>query len=137
MVPGFFRKRKRAVADEDPAERAGQLFDQGLNCAQAVLQANCGPREREWMDVAAAFGGGIGDSRCLCGAVSGGVMALGLRGQGRKAARLVAAFKKRNGTTCCKGLSAPYRWMSAEHQANCRRITVETTGDVARLLGRP
>jgi len=37
-------------------------------------------------------------------------------------------------TTCCCGLSKDYRWLSFEHKANCRRITVAAAGKVARLL---
>lgn len=67
--------------------RTEELFRGGLHCAEAVLQAvlesqglgeaECSPR------VATAFGGGVGRSKKgLCGALSGGLMALGyLRGR--------------------------------------------------------
>lgn len=115
-------------------ERAGDLFASGLNCAQAVFQVGTGIDDPKLMEMAKAFGGGIGGSKCLCGAVSGGVMALGLMGKGNKAADLMAAFKERNRVTCCVALSRPYTWKSREHLANCRRITEEAAELVERLL---
>lgn len=131
-----FKRRKKPVlpGNAAAAERAGCLFDAGLNCTQSVLQATTGIDDPAMMEMADAFGGGIGDSQCLCGAVTGGVMALGLKGKGKQSAKLVAAFRERNKVTCCKALSAPYRWLSREHLANCRRITVETAELVDRLL---
>ncbi|WP_432823833.1 C-GCAxxG-C-C family protein [Trichloromonas sp.] len=130
----LLKKRVELVEGEGVAEKAGRLFDSGLNCTQAVLQACIGLDDPQLMKMAEAFGGGIGDSRCLCGAVTGGVMALGLKGKGKKAARLMEEFKARNRVTCCKSLSAPYPWLSKEHLANCRRITAETAAMVERLL---
>ncbi|TYO95207.1 C_GCAxxG_C_C family probable redox protein [Geothermobacter ehrlichii] len=127
-------KKSDTESDESVAEKAGRLFDRGNNCAQAVLQATLGIDDPRLLDVAAAFGSGIGGQKCLCGAVSGGVMALGLAGRPRLAGRLVAKFRRRNRTTCCKALSAPFRWMSREHLANCRRLTAETATLVNELL---
>ncbi|NIQ93951.1 MAG: C_GCAxxG_C_C family protein [Desulfuromonadales bacterium] len=105
-----------------------------MNCTQAVLQATIGVDDPQMMEMAEAFGGGIGDSKCLCGAVSGGVMALGLSGKGKKSGALVKLFKEQNRATCCAALSRPYRWQSREHLANCRRITEETAAMVEKLL---
>jgi len=58
------------------------IFNQGYNCAQAVLMA-CGPElgmERETCTrVAAAFGAGIARTGETCGAVTGALMVLGLQ----------------------------------------------------------
>ena len=83
--------------------------------------------------MAEAFGGGIGESGCLCGAVSGGVMALGLLGEKKRNGELVAAFRKEFGTTCCRGLSKDHRWLSPEHKANCRQLTVGAASMVEKL----
>lgn len=67
--------------------RTEELFRSGLHCAEAVLQAvleSQGVGEAEFSPrVATAFGGGVGRSKkSLCGALSGGLMALGyLRGR--------------------------------------------------------
>ena len=119
---------------DSPADFAGRLFDSGMNCAQAVLQATTGIDDPKMMAIAEAFGGGVGDSKCLCGAVTGGVMALASEGRGDRSGELVASFRERNKVTCCVVLSRPYRWLSREHRANCRRMTCETAAEVNRLL---
>ncbi len=126
--------RKAAAAAGDSAAKAGVLFDGGYNCAQAVLQATTGRSDPELLVMAEAFGGGIGESGCLCGAVTGGVMALGLEGRGDRSGALVAAFRKAFRTTCCRGLSKDYQWLSHEHLANCRSITTATAAMVEELL---
>jgi len=134
MLAKILRLRERPRPDAEAGERAGQLFASGLNCAQAVLQACSGKDSPEMMAMAKGFGGGVGGSKCLCGAISGGVMALGLAGKDNRAAKLVEAFKEKNRVTCCVALSKPYKWKSREHLTNCRRITEETAGIVERLL---
>lgn len=134
---GVLRRRRAqqtAAQVDDCAAKAGALYDGGYNCTQAVLQATTGRSDPELLAMAEAFGGGIGASGCLCGAVTGGVMALGLKGQGARSGELMAAFREEFRTTCCRGLSKDYRWLSREHKANCRRITVATAGMVAKLL---
>lgn len=128
------RARKAAATTGDSGARAGVLFDGGYNCAQAVLQAATGRDDPELLAMAEAFGSGIGESGCLCGAVTGGVMALGLKGRGDRSGALVAAFRKSFRTTCCRGLSKDYQWLSREHLANCRHVTVATAAMVEELL---
>lgn len=127
--------RNKPVADESVRDCAGRLFASGLNCAQAVLQATAGVDDPALMAIAKAFGGGIGNSKCLCGAISGGVMALGLKGKGGKSGDLVKLFKEQHRVTCCSALSRPYKWKSKEHLANCRKLTEDTAEIVEKLLG--
>ncbi|MFA5516054.1 MAG: C-GCAxxG-C-C family protein [Desulfuromonadales bacterium] len=135
MLKFFRRKTKRNTQENTNArEEAGRLFAAGQNCAQAVLQATTGIDDPQMLKMAKAFGGGVGGSKCLCGAVSGGVMALGLREKGHLADRLVDEFRQAQGATCCIALSRKFRWNSKEHKANCRLITEETAETVARLL---
>lgn len=66
---------------ERHGERAYELFLGGCNCAQAVLLAfapDAGLTERQALQIASSFGGGIGGMREVCGAVSGMLMAAGL-----------------------------------------------------------
>jgi C_GCAxxG_C_C family probable redox protein len=65
------------------AEKAVDYFKQDYNCAQSVLltmQEYYGIR-RNWLipKIATAFGGGIGRRGSLCGALTGAVMAIGLK----------------------------------------------------------
>lgn len=122
---------------ESSAELAGEFYDRGFSCARSVLQASTGSTHPELLAAVAGFGCGIGKSGCLCGAVTGGVMALGLKGRGKQSGELVAVFKEAFQTTCCRGLSRGYPWMSKEHRANCRKITVEATRMVEVLLRNP
>lgn len=62
-------------------EAARAYFTRGYNCAQAVFLAfheEMGMDERTAARLASSFGGGMGKLREVCGAVSGGLMALGL-----------------------------------------------------------
>ena len=70
-------------------EKAGTIFGSGLNCAQAVFGTfaeELGVSENEALRIAACFGGGMqkGDA---CGAVTGALMALGLRYEGTVVSR--------------------------------------------------
>lgn len=64
------------------SDDAKDLFNQGFNCAQAVCGAyagQLGSSREEGLRVSAAFGGGVGRTGQTCGAVSGALMALGLK----------------------------------------------------------
>ena len=133
----FTRKRRKTILEniqKTPAEKARQLYRSGDNCAQAVLQATCPGVSEELVEMAKVFGGGIDDSKCLCGAVAGGTMSLSLQGLGDTASELVAEFRAQFKTTCCKGLTARYEWLSKEHIQSCLELTAETADLVARLL---
>ena len=63
-------------------KRAREFFLSGYNCAQSVLMAysaELGMDEATAARISSSFGGGIGRMREICGAISGGCMALGLR----------------------------------------------------------
>lgn len=63
------------------SEDAVARFDSGLNCSQAVLAAfaaDYGLEEQSACRVAAGFGGGVGRTGGICGAVTGAIMVLGL-----------------------------------------------------------
>ena len=65
----------------DHEQRAGELFLQGYNCAQAVVVAFCdvtGLTPEMAAKLASSFGGGMGRMREVCGAVSGMLMVAGL-----------------------------------------------------------
>ena len=115
-------------------QKAGKLFAKGLNCTQAVLQATTGRKDKDIMKMAKAFGGGISDRKCICGAITGGLMALGLNGKSKKSGELIDRFRNDQGATCCVALSRGLKWKSKEHLNNCRRITEETAKTVSDML---
>lgn len=64
------------------AEKAVERFNKGYNCAQSVLLTmfEYWNGDSELIPkIATGFGGGIGRCGSVCGALAGGVMALGIR----------------------------------------------------------
>ena len=64
------------------AAAADRYFQEGFNCAQAVLRTIAEARGMECPrcipGIALAMGGGVGHTGGICGAASGGVLAIGL-----------------------------------------------------------
>ncbi|MBP8303915.1 MAG: C_GCAxxG_C_C family protein [Phycisphaerae bacterium] len=95
-------------------------FTSGYNCAQAVLFAfapDLGLDPDVALRLACGFGGGIARRQEVCGAISGGVIALGLRhgrGEGQdktvtaetyaKVNDLLSTFEAAHGTHICRVL---------------------------------
>ncbi len=92
----------------------------GYNCAQAVLYAygpDLGLEAERALRIATGLGAGLGRRGETCGAVTGGVLALGLKyGRGtqqdrsatetayQKTQELMAAFERVHGSCCCRTL---------------------------------
>jgi C_GCAxxG_C_C family probable redox protein len=92
-------------------------FAEGFNCSQAVFSSYAkGIDEKAALKIASGFGGGMGRMADTCGAVTGAMMALGLRFGGtspdreakeRAYARIrefADRFKARNGSLVCRDL---------------------------------
>jgi C_GCAxxG_C_C family probable redox protein len=95
-------------------ERAVDFFEEGFNCCQAVL-SSYGPRfglDRESaLKIASGFGGGVGHLGESCGAVTGALMVIGLKGDAsapeatyRLVDRFLDKFKARQGSIFCRQL---------------------------------
>jgi len=101
-------------------DRAVEMMAAGANCAQAVLCAFCdelGLEKGKAFKLATGFGAGMGRKQEVCGAVTGGIMALGLRHgmaeEGDKEAKeatyrltreLMARFTSEFGSFLCREL---------------------------------
>lgn len=108
------------------------------HCAEAVLEAI---RRHFASDISesvvctvSGFGGGS-SSGCICGAVSGGTVAIGLVLQDKKATthltkELHIWFKEKYGVTCCKTIRAN------NPKGVCPMLTGEVAGKIAEMLGR-
>jgi C_GCAxxG_C_C family probable redox protein len=99
---------------------AVEKFLSGFNCAQSVLYAfgpELGLDGETALKVATGLGGGMGGRGEVCGAVTGGILALGLKyGRGEKAEKgvtreayqktgeLMAAFERVHGSCMCRSL---------------------------------
>lgn len=102
------------------SEYAMERFLNGCNCSQAVFTSYCtelGIEEKLGLKLACPFGGGMGHSGEVCGAVSGALLAIGLKyGQDsvddkqakadnyRIANDFINRFKKLNGSVNCTQL---------------------------------
>ena len=88
----------------DREQTARELFKSNYNCAQSVFGAFCGDfglEDHTALKIASGFGGGIRHGE-VCGAVSGAVMAIGLK----------CGYNGRNGL---------------DHKAYCNDKTIEFT----------
>ncbi|MBR1482389.1 MAG: C_GCAxxG_C_C family protein [Ruminococcus sp.] len=90
-------------------------FQNGCNCAQAVLLAFCedyGMDRDTALMVAASFGSGMGGLRETCGTVTGANMVIGLaKGKNRAEANrcfreFAERFRAKNGSLVCRELLA-------------------------------
>jgi len=141
---------------QDPAqiarERAEHLYKSGQYlCSEAVLLvANeylGRPMPDEVIRLASGFPVGMGKAGCVCGAIAGGVMALGLKlgrsAPGGETPGLFAAvkelhdrFQKRRRSVCCRVLIKDLEFGSAQHIEQCVSITGEVAADVIQILRR-
>ena len=117
-------------------EEAEQLYRSGkYHCAEAVMETirrQFAPELPESIvGTVSGFGGGS-SSGCICGAVSGGTVALGLLiGDKKETTRLTKDlhdwFKGKYGVTCCKTIRQT-------HKGVCPMLTGEVAGKVAEML---
>ncbi|MDE7327331.1 MAG: C-GCAxxG-C-C family protein [Lachnospiraceae bacterium] len=105
---------------ESRAQKAGELFMEGCNCAQAVFVTYAdlyGFDSATAMRIAASFGAGMGRMREVCGAVSGMLLVAGMetgaiKGCDQEGKRrnyevvqhLAARFKDEFGSIICREL---------------------------------
>jgi len=137
------RKAQPSLDGLESAERcqlqAEALYRSGrYHCAEAVLEAirrEFTPKTPEAVvATVSGFGGGSG-SGCICGAVSGGTVAIGLVVQDKKATthltrELHIWFRERFGVTCCKTIR------ENNDKGICPRLTGEVAGKIAEMLSR-
>jgi C_GCAxxG_C_C family probable redox protein len=136
------KKAKRSLEGLEQAEicqlEAEALYRSGkYHCAEAVLEVvrkHFSPETpQSVVGTVSGFGGGSG-AGCICGAVAGGTVALGLVLHDKKATthltkELHTWFKEKYGVTCCKTIRQT-------HKGACPVLTGEVAGKVAEMLGR-
>jgi C_GCAxxG_C_C family probable redox protein len=101
-------------------QAAEELFLQGYNCAQAVSHAcagNCGVSPELVVKLATGFGAGMGRQQEICGAVTGGILALGLRG-----GRALGDDKARTDETYAAVRTLQERFAAKHGSCNCREL---------------
>lgn len=134
----------------DVRETAEGYFDRGeFFCSEAVVHTINELLDwrfpEEVTKLASAFPIGLGKSGCLCGAVSGGAIALGMvygRNHGEAmddkmfpvAADLHNHVKALYGSTCCRVMVKNFEFKTPERKAHCVKITGEVAAWVAEQL---
>lgn len=148
-----WQERVAFLTPETVESRAEEFFAKGgFHCAESMLlafsEALAVPVDLRYVR---GFGGGLGQTRCLCGAVNGASVILGLllsenrggdqaRGGGRDHGRrsevdraiqkLETLFKERYKANCCKWLTRKIEWGTPSHLEHC----VSLTGETAKML---
>jgi C_GCAxxG_C_C family probable redox protein len=161
---GIKKMKECSIADGEPRytpqteavivqirERARNLFEtRQMLCTEAVVvtinsSLDGGLTDVQAVAMAAPFCMGLGESGCMCGALSGAVMVTGLflgkdqpyrnRRDLRESARqLHDAFKASNGATCCRVLSQKVKHDKKAHFQQCADLTAESAEMAARLI---
>jgi len=152
---------ERSMENLGIAEKTEQAarghFREGFNCAECVLLGYMDTHDTgmssDILTLITGFGGGIGRTRNICGAISGAVMSLGFE-KGRKNpcqelepkeraaelgtiypifADLVNEIKDHYGTLLCSELSAPFEdFDGRERKKNCQEIVGFCAGLAAK-----
>lgn len=147
---------------KETGERAGFYFEERLNCAESVFKAIFDTVNTDLpgavLAVMSGFGGGVGASGNVCGALSGGTAALGLvygrrnplslpmeertKTYGKDGApglyrlfnQLPNRFKERFGTVNCAELIKPWHIEAPERRERCNQIVSETASIAMSIL---
>jgi C_GCAxxG_C_C family probable redox protein len=144
-------QKPEALVELVKAKARNLFLTRQLQCAQAVLcTLNEGLRGGLRRDVAARLASGLaeglGGSGCLCGALSGGVLALGLfmgnggrrllnaSGSSYSTALLHREFAERFGSACCKVLSKKVRRDAKAHFDQCADLTGAAAEIASRII---
>ncbi|MGE5370740.1 MAG: C-GCAxxG-C-C family protein [Solirubrobacterales bacterium] len=130
--------------------RAEEMYKTGQYlCSEAVfvvVNEYLGqPMPNEAVKLASGFPVGMGSAGCSCGALTGGIMALGMK-YGRtlpgqevpemlpKAKELHDWFKKEYRSTCCRVLVQKVEFGQQEHIEQCTRITGAVAEKVLKMV---
>lgn len=145
---------KHEISVQKVKKDAEDLFRGGFFCSEAVMSSIRTNFELDIpelvVSMASGFPVGIGRSKCLCGAVSGGVMALGLffgrtkQGDPKVEKNLEVAkelhdyFKEANGKNalCCRILTKEFDMGQGEHKEQCIAFTGLVAEKVAQIVVR-
>jgi C_GCAxxG_C_C family probable redox protein len=133
---------------DEGVRHAMECWSKGYNCAESVLRGVCFGMEVELPDkalmMATPFGGGIGRSEDVCGALVGGVMGIGaIKGRTTSVqdklpsyaatGRLYRRFHDEFGSTCCRVLNKS-DFKSSEHKERCGRFVAEAASMAVQIL---
>lgn len=144
---------KKEISIKKIKNEAEELYRKGdFFCSEAIVSAIKNNFELDMPDemiaMASGFPIGIGKSKCVCGAVSGGVMCLGYffgrtKGGDTKVQKTFAlanelqeSFKNNHKVLCCKVLTHGMDMASGEHKEQCISFTGEIAEKTAEIIVR-
>ncbi len=148
---------KREVSVKKVQQDAENYFGNGFFCCEALVASIMDNFEldipREVIGMASGMAVGAGRSGCMCGALNGGVLALGIffgRSQlsGKDDPKVVKCmalthelhdwFKQATGknSTCCRVLTREFDMSKGEHFQQCVHFTGMTAAKVAEIVIR-
>lgn len=147
---------KKEVSIKKIRNDAEQLFREGkFYCSEAVVSSIRSNFQldmpKEMIAMASGFPVGIGKSKCVCGAVSGGILSIGYffgRTEGsspndpksqktlKLANELQQSFKNNHNVLCCKILTKGMDMASGEHKEQCISFTGEIAEKTAEIIVR-
>lgn len=135
-------------------KEASNLYGE-FYCSEAIVSVIADNMEldipKEYLvAMSSGFPGGVGGSKCICGAVSGGVMAIGIffgrstpgdekvKKMMELSAELHDWFKKENekNSLCCRVLTRNFEWEGEQHRKQCAFYTGIVAKQVAQILIR-
>jgi len=138
---------KKIKNDAEELFRKGDFF-----CSEAIVSSIKNNFELDMPDemiaMASGFPVGIGRSKCVCGAVSGGVLCIGYffgRTKGgdpkvnntlQLANELQESFRKNHGCLCCHVHTKGFDMASGEHKKQCVSFTGEIAEKAAEIIVR-
>ena len=124
--------------------------DGDFYCSEAVVKTIIDEFQidisEDVIKMASGFPVGMGGMGCTCGALTGGVMAIGLvygRSQGKDpkvnkamelSAKLYQIFCERHKVSCCKVLTRGMEKGSPEHMEQCIAFTGEMAYEAAKII---
>jgi C_GCAxxG_C_C family probable redox protein len=128
--------------------KAGNYFKEGYNCAEAIFltyQPLLAPEvDPSLVRLFTGYGSGVGESGCMCGALTGSIAALNMvKGRATNqlprdeayelAKEFTDRFTVKYGATCCRALNQ-FPFETKEHLVNCLKITGNTSKILMELL---
>ena len=156
-MEGKFMNMKQQISVSKVQKDAEDNFRNGYFCCEALVASIRDNFEldvpKEVIAMASGMAVGAGRSGCMCGAVNGGILALGLffgrtEQNGPKDPKVVKCmeltnelhswFKENNGknSVCCRVLTREFDMGKGEHKEQCIRYTGLCAKKVAEIIVR-
>lgn len=124
---------------------APNYFMQGFSCSESIARAaaDMGLADEKLVSIATSFSGGMSNG-CLCGAVAGSMMILGLlhgKYEDNTARTLANEFYKKftsiHKVTCCKVLTKDFKdFHSPERKAHCVNMVADCSKILDEMLSK-